>query len=97
MEDRVETGYEMSYRAVHAINAGAQYHADSTRVVTTYSSDLSGLLLHLIARVNGAPGRIRTCDPRLRRPMLYPTELRARSGGCVIRHLLTVSTAPGNG
>ncbi|SVA80595.1 uncharacterized protein METZ01_LOCUS133449 [marine metagenome] len=77
MEDRVETGYEMSYRAVHAINAGAQYHADSTRVVTTYSSDLSGLLLHLIARVNGAPGRIRTCDPRLRRPMLYPTELRA--------------------
>ena len=27
----------------------------------------------------GAPGRIRTCDPRLRRPMLYPTELRARA------------------
>lgn len=26
---------------------------------------------------NGAPGRIRTCDPRLRRPLLYPTELRA--------------------
>ena len=26
----------------------------------------------------GAPGRARTCDPRLRRPMLYPTELRAR-------------------
>ena len=25
---------------------------------------------------NGAPGRIRTCDPRLRRPMRYPTELR---------------------
>ena len=23
------------------------------------------------------PGRIRTYDPRLRRPMLYPTELRA--------------------
>ena len=79
MEDRVETGYGMSYRAVHAINAGAQYHADSTRVVTTYSSDLSGLSLYLIARVNGAPGRIRTCDPRLRRPMLYPTELRAHS------------------
>src|SRR5262245_33388268 len=33
-----------------------------------------------------APGRIRTCDPRLRRPMLCPTELRApglqgRDGG----------------
>src|SRR5204863_2309609 len=29
-------------------------------------------------RSRGAPGRIRTCDPRLRRPSLYPTELRAR-------------------
>ena len=28
---------------------------------------------------SGAPGRDRTCDPRLRRPMLYPTELQARS------------------
>jgi hypothetical protein len=30
-----------------------------------------------------APGRTRTCDPRLRRPMLYPAELQAhedRSG-----------------
>ena len=27
--------------------------------------------------IRGAPGRIRTCDPRLRRPILYPTELRA--------------------
>ena len=26
------------------------------------------------------PGRTRTCDPRLRRPLLYPTELRARQG-----------------
>ena len=25
----------------------------------------------------GAPGRIRTCDPRIRNPVLYPTELRA--------------------
>ena len=25
----------------------------------------------------GPPDRIRTCDPRLRRPMLYPAELRA--------------------
>ena len=28
----------------------------------------------------GAPGRTRTCDHRLRRPVLYPTELRARTG-----------------
>jgi hypothetical protein len=27
---------------------------------------------------DGAPGRTRTCGPRLRRPVLYPTELRAR-------------------
>jgi len=27
----------------------------------------------------GTPGRTRTCDPRLRRPLLYPTELRART------------------
>lgn len=26
----------------------------------------------------GTPGRIRTCYPRLRRPMLYPDELRAQ-------------------
>ena len=29
---------------------------------------------------DGAPGGIRTPDPRLRRPMLYPTELQARAG-----------------
>ena len=29
-------------------------------------------------RENGRRGRIRTCDHRLRRPVLYPTELRAR-------------------
>jgi hypothetical protein len=28
---------------------------------------------------SGAPGRTRTCGPRLRRPVLYPTELRART------------------
>src|SRR5579871_5434953 len=33
--------------------------------------------LQIIHLVN-TPGRIRTCDPLLRRQMLYPTELRAR-------------------
>ena len=28
---------------------------------------------------NGAPCRIRTCDPRFRKPMLYPAELRAQN------------------
>ena len=30
------------------------------------------------ARHNGAPGEIRTPDTRLRRPLLYPTELQAQ-------------------
>src|SRR5690606_15226701 len=39
----------------------------------------------------GAPGRIRTCDPRIRNPVLYPAELRARvdlpysTGGSAVR------------
>src|SRR5947207_15184451 len=33
----------------------------------------------VVARnTTGAPDRIRTCDPWLRKPILYPTELRAR-------------------
>ena len=28
--------------------------------------------------IAGAPGRIRTRDPRFRKPLLYPTELQAR-------------------
>ena len=31
-----------------------------------------------IAYFFGAPYKIRTCDPRFRKPMLYPTELRAQ-------------------
>src|ERR1041384_2077274 len=31
------------------------------------------------ATTSGAPGRIRTCDLWLRRPTLYPAELRARN------------------
>ena len=30
-----------------------------------------------ILLINGAPGRIRTCDLRIRSPLLYPTELQA--------------------
>ena len=30
---------------------------------------------------DGAPGEVRTPNPRFRRPMLYPVELRARRGG----------------
>jgi hypothetical protein len=31
-----------------------------------------------------APGRIRTCDPRIRSPTLYPAELRGRGHGATI-------------
>ena len=35
---------------------------------------------------DGAPGRARTCDPRLRRPVLYPAELRAHeSSACRLK------------
>src|SRR3954467_9113641 len=39
-----------------------------------------------VRRISGAPGRTRTCDPRLRRPVLYPTELRARMAGSANVH-----------
>jgi hypothetical protein len=39
----------------------------------------------------GAPGRTRTCDPRLRRPSLYPTELR----GPGPRQSIQMSSGPG--
>lgn len=35
------------------------------------------MLLPRLTTCFGAPGRARTCNPRLRRPMLYPVELRA--------------------
>ena len=35
--------------------------------------------LHCAPFLNGAPGRIRTCDLRIRSPALYPAELRARN------------------
>ncbi len=38
-----------------------------------------------VASRYGAPGRIRTSDRRLRRPMLYPAELQARGRGERIR------------
>jgi hypothetical protein len=49
---------------------------------TTYNSHATSyrIMQHhpQSAQNYGAPDRIRTCDPRLRRPVLYPTELRAQ-------------------
>jgi hypothetical protein len=35
-------------------------------------------------RTVGAPGRIRTCDPRIRNPVLYPSELRGRDPAFIL-------------
>jgi hypothetical protein len=47
------------------------------------SSDSSTLQQRRIHRRTGAPGRTRTSDHRLRRPPLYPAELRARVAACL--------------
>ena len=41
----------------------------------------SKLYIKLLLSKNGATGGIRTPDPRLRRPLLYPTELQTRKNG----------------
>jgi hypothetical protein len=43
----------------------------------------------------GAPGRTRTCDPRLRRPVLYPPELRAHMTASVAGLSAVASPARG--
>jgi hypothetical protein len=50
--------------------------ASIVRPIAT-ASEAQSLQRLAAARRAGAPGRTRTCDPRLRRPVLYPTELRA--------------------
>ncbi len=40
--------------------------------------------------MSGTPGRTRTCDPRLRRPLLYPTELRALAAESLV-HSVPIS------
>ena len=61
-------------------------HADRCRR-TAFRGVVQGLSRHrrtgrchrpLKAAANGAPGRIRTCDPEIRNLVLYPAELRAR-------------------
>ncbi len=61
--------------AVQGVANAAQVAWESRHdAVTTFSDDPKKL-----SDLAGAPGRTRTCDQRLRRPLLYPTELRARA------------------
>ncbi len=52
-------------RSVHVVHEN--YFLKSDEVLRSELNDL-----------NGDPGKTRTCDPLLRRQMLYPTELRDR-------------------
>ena len=59
----------------------------SAEVVEPPSTDCQSFVSRTFERSRAwdeiAPGRTRTCDPRLRRPVLYPTELRAHVKGSV--------------
>jgi hypothetical protein len=44
--------------------------------LTATTSSLGNFPKLSTSQLLGDSGRIRTCDPRLRRPLLYPTELR---------------------
>ena len=50
--------------------------------------------LRYIHHVSGVPAGIRTQDPRLRRPMLYPAELQAH---CIVKTLFKRSLSCGAG
>jgi hypothetical protein len=45
------------------------------------STTLRRFMESLLGLIAGALGKIRTSDPRIRSPMLYPAELRVRRGG----------------
>src|SRR4051812_11035721 len=46
----------------------------------TSDESICSAKLFILNGLCGAPSRTRTCDPRLRRPVLYPTELWAPRG-----------------
>src|SRR4249919_530817 len=72
-------------RHAHRFRAGCESHQckdgvdDGTRTHDGRNHNPGLYQLSYVHHCSGAPGRTRTCDPRLRRPMLYPAELRARS------------------
>lgn len=67
---------------IHGVNDGIRTHDNRDHNPGLYQLSYAhhNLLTRNLAFGHlwaGAPGRIRTCYPRLRRPMLYPDELRA--------------------
>ena len=60
------------------VGDGARTHDNRNHNPGLYQLSYSSpLYITMLISPNGAPDRIRTCDPRLRRPLLYPAELRA--------------------
>ncbi len=51
------------------------------------------VLSTLVAPVYGAPGRTRTCNPRIRNPMLFPVELRAQTKSPILAGVSGVNSA----
>ena len=66
-------------------------HQNRLRCLNVY---LNGYCFQLHKFRSGAPGRNRTCNPRLRRPMLYPIELRAQKLSCRPRLLSDLQRKP---
>ena len=70
----VDASLTLRLRALHA-RAGI---ATCAGLVPNASANSGGKQKSVNSRSYGAPGGTRTHDPRLRRPVLYPAELRAR-------------------
>ena len=81
--DDVRSGLDKLWKRVRERNKPTWLRFENLDTITpglhtaTYSSRLPR---SRIRRKNGAPGRSRTCDLRIRSPLLYPAELRARDG-----------------
>lgn len=59
------------------MNDGARTHDNRNHNPVLYQLSYAHHYREKPTSRNGALGRTRTCDPRLRRPMLYPAELQA--------------------
>ena len=64
---------------MYGVDDGARTHDDRNHNPGLYQLSYVHHNSFICWRLFGTPGRIRTCYPRLRRPMLYPSELQAQN------------------
>ena len=73
--------YVDTYRIKYGATDGTRTHDNRDHnpglYQLSYNRHNYGQRIGKICRLNGAPGRIRTCGHLLRREMLYPAELQA--------------------